>query len=40
MNLQTILWTLITVSSLLILGVEMTARYIYKTREKNNDTRN
>lgn len=40
MHLTTILWTIITVSSLLILGVETAMHYLNKTREKHDDSRN
>jgi hypothetical protein len=40
MHLQTILWTIITVASLLFLTVEAAIRHIYKEEKDNGDNRN
>lgn len=40
MHLTTILWTIITVSSLLILAIETAMRYINNKREKNDNIAN
>lgn len=40
MNLPTILWTIITVSSLLILAVETGMRYVNNKREENEKATN
>jgi len=39
MHLTTILWTIITVSSLLILAIETTMRYLNNRSDENDNVR-